>query len=115
LNGYNPEIFSTQPFFQAAHEEKLTLVYLGSFHEGKRVENLVAAMDFLPSTVHLRVIGGVPEKNFDALRKLAAGVRDGSERITFTGALPQKDAAAACAGAHIFVIPQNERRIFFSS
>jgi len=118
-SAYSPALFTPRPLFTPERPwpregEILQLVYLGRFHPGKGVENLVASMAFMPDNVHLRVIGGSPASQEDALREQAKGIPNGENRIVFTGSLPQKDAAAACDGAHIFVVPQETGELFFS-
>ncbi|SBV90916.1 hypothetical protein KL86DPRO_10108 [uncultured delta proteobacterium] len=118
-SAYNPAVFKPVDLFSAGsrwpgEEDDVQLVYLGRFHQGKGVENLVAAMEFLPLRVRLRIIGGSPADRYAALKAAAAAIPGGGARISFTGTLPQKDAAKAVAGAHIFVIPQEDGGVFFS-
>ncbi|CAK7063428.1 MAG: hypothetical protein DELT_01529 [Desulfovibrio sp.] len=113
-SAFSPEIFKPAPFSWPEKGETLHLVYLGRFHKGKGVEELVAAMEYLPDNVHLRIIGGSPKDRYEALQRAASHIREGATRISFTGALPQREAATAVEGAHIFVIPQQGGELFFS-
>lgn len=118
-SAYSPALFTPQTLFTPERPwpregEILQLVYLGRFHPGKGVENLVASMAFMPDNVHLRVIGGSPASQDNVLREQAKAIPNSGKRIVFTGSLPQKEAAAACDGAHIFVVPQETGELFFS-
>ena len=116
-NGYNPLAFYPLPLFTRDNpwpdqSSPVTAVYVGNFHPGKGVEDLLDAFALLPGRFHLRIIGGSPEHLLAALKEKA--VTPGlSDRVTFTGALPQNKIREACMGAHIFVIPQ-QSSFFFS-
>lgn len=116
-NGYNPALFHPLPLFtqEAPWPEAsapFTMVYVGNFHPGKGVEELVEALALLPERFRLRIVGGEPQDAFAALRARAEALHIHS-RIEFIGAVPQKAVRAACAGAHVFVIPQ-QSAFFFS-
>ena len=116
-NGYNPSAFYPLPLFTPENpwpdqSSPVTAVYVGNFHSGKGVEELLDAFALLPGRFHLRIIGGSPVHLFAALKEKAVtlGLPD---RVTFTGALPQNRIREACTGAHLFVIPQ-QSSFFFS-
>lgn len=116
-NGYNPAIFHPLPLFTAEAPwpeaaEPFLVVYAGNFHPGKGVEELVEAFALLPDRFRLRIIGGSPEKTLELLRGKAESLGMRS-RVEFAGSVPQKDMRAACAGAQLFVVPQ-QSRFFFS-
>gem|GEM_PF-1368758 len=118
-SGYNPALFHPLPLFTQdspwpGEADPVYLVYVGRFHQGKGVENLIAAMDYLPERFHLRIIGGAPQSRFAALQEMAIAVPRRTPRIAFHGALPQTAIRAACAGTHIFVIPQEDATVYFS-
>lgn len=109
-NGYNPALFHALPLFTEqtpwpGSADAVRLVYVGNFHPGKGVETLIRAMTLLPSRFHLRVIGGSPEDILTSLRAETEALGLGG-RVEFTGALPPQELWTACAGSHIFVIPQ---------
>lgn len=114
-NGYNPRIFHPVPLFTAENpwpgpEDTVRLVYVGNFHPGKGVEQLIDTMGLLPRRFQLRIIGGNPVDAFKALNLQAQSIAPG--RVTFCGALPQSKIREACLGAHIFVIPQQSEFYF---
>lgn len=116
-NGFSPANFHAVPLFEESalwpgQEDPVHIVYIGNFHQGKGVEELLEAMALLPERFQLTIIGGNPADALETLRNKAADtLREG--RVVFTGALPQKDIRAACLGAHISVIPQ-QSEFFFS-
>lgn len=114
-NGYNPRIFHPVPLFTAENpwpgpEDTVRLVYVGNFHPGKGVEQLIDTMGLLPRRFQLRIIGGNPVDAFKALNLQAQSIAPG--RVTFCGALPQSKIREACLGAHIFVIAQQSEFYF---
>lgn len=121
-NGFSPEIFHPLPLFSEENPwpvpdageagQTVSLVYVGNFHPGKGVEELLRALALLPGQYQLRIVGGSPEKAFAGCRALAETLGLG-DRVTFAGAVPQREVRAQCAGAHIFVIPQ-QSDFFFS-
>jgi glycosyltransferase involved in cell wall biosynthesis len=79
---------------------------------GKGLPELLEAFARLPGRFRLRLVGGNPPQAFASLRGAAEalGIVD---RVDFLGTLAQRDVRAACAGAHIFVLPQ-QSDFFFS-
>lgn len=134
-NGFSPDSFHAIPLFEqdapwpaqpcpagasllpgsqpaADGGGAVRIVYLGNFHAGKGVEELIEAMALLPERFCLTIIGGHPPDALERLKnKAATTLREG--RVIFTGALPQCAIRAACLGAHISVIPQ-QTEFFFS-
>ncbi|MDL2267243.1 glycosyltransferase family 4 protein [Desulfovibrio sp. OttesenSCG-928-G15] len=116
-NGFSPANFHALPLFDDSApwpgpNAPVHCVYVGNFHQGKGVEELIEAVALLPERFRLTIIGGSPKDALTALQAKATKTL-GKERIEFTGALPQRDIRTACLGAHIFVIPQ-QTEFFFS-
>jgi glycosyltransferase involved in cell wall biosynthesis len=116
-SGFNPGLFSPLPLPDAPRpgtEDPVTLVYAGNTHKGKGVPELIRAMRDLPEHFRLRIIGGGSEAAMRELETLRDAVPGGRERIRFTGPVAQTGVRAACAGAHIAVIPQQTGGTFLS-
>jgi glycosyltransferase involved in cell wall biosynthesis len=91
----------------------VNLAYVGSLQQGKGLENLLQSLALLGDNFALTLIGGRPEKELAALKKLAAhlGVEG---RVNFTGLLSQAEIAPHLADCDIFVIPMNTDKDFFA-
>lgn len=86
----------------AADGERVRLLYVGYLRDSKGVRYLVDAMERLPSTYTLTVVGGGPE--YDTLVERASR-GDADERITFTGRVPYEEVTRSYADADVFVHP----------
>jgi starch synthase len=85
-----------------AESDRTRLLYVGFLRDSKGVRYLVDAMEALPETFELTVVGGGPEA--DALRSRAAS-GGAADRIEFTGQVPYDRVEQAYADADVFVHP----------
>lgn len=118
-NGYNPAIFHPLPLFDAQNpwpekNDRVRLVYIGQFHDGKGLPTLIEALAVLPERYVLRVIGGAPVEAYQNLRSQVEGRPELNGRVEFLGTLPQAAIRQACLGCHLAVIPQQDASLFFS-
>ena len=118
-NGFNPDIFSQLPLFDTEHlwpanDAPVKVVYIGSLREGKGVQELVQAMQYLPERFQLTIIGSGSKESVKEVEALCASIPNSSERIRLTGHVAQKDLRATCAGSHISIIPQQGGVDYFS-
>ena len=117
--GFNPEILSQLPLFDAEHrwpdaDAPVKIVYIGSLREGKGVQELIQAMQFLPERFSLKIIGSGSKEICKITETLCASIPNSTKRICLTGHVAQKDLRAACSGSHISVIPQQGGIDYFS-
>jgi glycosyltransferase involved in cell wall biosynthesis len=82
--------------------KKSRLLYVGYLRDSKGVRHLVDAMEHLPSSFELTIVGSGPEQ--DALRKRAAG-SSASDRIELTGSVPYEEVTQSYVDADVFVHP----------
>jgi glycosyltransferase involved in cell wall biosynthesis len=82
--------------------ERTRLLYVGYLRDSKGVRYLVDAMEHLPSSFELTIVGGGPE--YDTLRKRAAG-SSAADRIELTGNVPYEEVTQAYTKADVFVHP----------
>lgn len=106
-NGYNADVFSPLPDVDLSGD--ITIAYVGSFHKGKGVENLIASLEFLPEKFRLRIMGASPKAEFQELKKIAA--RFGN-RVEFLGHVQPPDLMPRLAECQIFAIPQSSDEFF---
>lgn len=85
-----------------------TVLYLGSLHQWKGVETLVAAMDSVPNA-HLTIAGG-EEHRIQALRDFAR-TKLASARIHFLGKVPPAQRFEVINSADICVLPLTRNSI----
>lgn len=86
----------------APDNASVRLLYVGYLRDSKGVRFLVDAVERLPSTYSLTVVGGGPEH--DSLVERASRV-NAADRITFTGRIPYEEVTRAYADADVFVHP----------
>jgi glycosyltransferase involved in cell wall biosynthesis len=77
-----------------------TVLYVGELSERKGVAYLVRALEHLPESYELRVVGDGPRRQ--ALERLAAPL---SDRVTFTGQVPYDEVTSQYARADVFIHP----------
>lgn len=83
-------------------ENGRTVLYVGELSRRKGVGDLVAAMDHLPSTYNLRVVGDGPTLAELQQTAVELGLED---RVTFTGQISYEDIPREYARADVFVHP----------
>jgi len=82
--------------------ERTRLLYVGYLRDSKGVRYLVDAMEHLPSSFELTIVGGGPEEG--ALRERAAE-NSAPDRIELTGNVPYEEVTQAYVNADVFVHP----------
>lgn len=82
--------------------ERARLLYVGYLRDSKGVRYLVDAMDHLPPSFELTIVGGGPE--YDTLRERAAG-SSAADRIELPGEVPYAEVTQAYVNADVFVHP----------
>ncbi|QWC20178.1 glycosyltransferase family 4 protein [Halorubrum sp. 2020YC2] len=82
--------------------KRTRVLYVGYLRDSKGVRFLVDAMEHLPVTFELTIVGDGPEK--DALGKRAAE-SSGRDRIDLTGSVPYEQVTQAYVNADVFVHP----------
>lgn len=107
--GFNPHIYA--PVDDVDLSGSVNLAYVGSLYEGKGVHNLLKAMEYLPKSFHLRIIGGNPVEELNRLKADAAAYGD---RVSFAGHLHPQLVAKELSSCHLFIIPQCTEAEFFS-
>jgi glycosyltransferase involved in cell wall biosynthesis len=84
--------------------ETTTLLYAGSLHAHKGVDDLLAALALLPEDVRLRIVGGHPAAELERLRRAAAAAGLG-ERVCFTGLVPPADVRRHMEASDLILLP----------
>jgi glycosyltransferase involved in cell wall biosynthesis len=82
--------------------DRTRLLYVGFLRDSKGVRHLVDAMELLPETFELTIVGGGPEE--ESLRGRAAS-GSAANRIEMTGQVPYVRVEQAYADADVFVHP----------
>ncbi|MDZ7731081.1 MAG: glycosyltransferase family 4 protein [Natrialbaceae archaeon] len=80
----------------------VNLLYVGYLRDSKGVRHLIDAMDLLPSTYILQIVGDGPTR---ASLEARADRRETGGRIQFTGKVPYDEVTRAYATADVFVHP----------
>ncbi len=96
--------------FRGAGERSLTraeatLLYAGSLHPYKGVEDLLAMLAFLPRNVRLEIVGGHPASELERLRRTATSDAGLGERVRFAGLVPPSDVRRHMEEADLIVLP----------
>lgn len=118
-NGINEKSFRPLELFTEhapwpGPDDAVNLIYIGSARQGKGLMELLRAMPMLSERFRLKIIGAGNEEVRHELDRLANEAPDWRERVVLTGHLPQGRIHAACRGAHISMVPQQEYGGYFS-
>ncbi|MFC7042992.1 glycosyltransferase family 4 protein [Halonotius sp. GCM10025705] len=83
-------------------KDRTRLLYVGYLRDSKGVCHLIDAMEHLPETFELTIVGGGPEEDFLQNRVLNS---DAASRIGLAGEVPYDRVERAYADADVFVHP----------
>lgn len=95
--GYASDLF--YPCAPYQESGKRILIYHGSCHPARRLEQMIQALPLLRECYELVIIGKGPEKYIDTLKQLAANL-ECSHRLTFTE-MPQDQIRSAIERAYL--------------
>ena len=88
------------------HPQDFLLVYIGRLGAEKRLKDLRAVLQQMPSNTRLCIVGAGPQK--EELEEWFA-----NEKVVFTGQLSGDDLSAAFASADVFVMPSDSETLGF--
>lgn len=96
------------PFQPLSQQGERLVLYIGSLHPWKGIEDLIKAMKYLPEA-KLRIVGGKPGR-IEELKALA--LSEGVfRRVEFTGYVAPRDRFQHFAQASVFVLPFSKASI----
>lgn len=90
------------PKRKTERSEQNQLLYVGYLRDSKGVRYLIDAIEHLPPSFNLRIVGGGPEQDALEERVLESSATD---RIELTGNVPYEDVTQAYVNADVFVHP----------
>eukprot|EP00977_Amphora_coffeiformis_P009605 scaffold2215_cov162-Amphora_coffeaeformis.AAC.3 len=93
------------------HSYACILLYVGRLAVEKRLGDLRAIMDRLPSHYRLALVGKGPQE--EELRELFADHCNDDNRVIFLGPLYDEDLCHAYASADIFILPSDSETLGF--
>lgn len=101
VHGIDPEIYAPQP--RARHSDGAFVIgYIGRLVLYKGVGLLIEALDSLPPSVRLKLVGSGPDE--EMLRRMAAE-RGVAARVEFAAAVPTMEVPRVLAGMDAMALP----------
>ncbi len=86
-------------------EKTITLGYIGGLEAWKGVDTIIEALRFLPENIRVKFIGGEPGGPDHKRMQALAGGTGVSDRLSFTGRVPQQALSSEAEGVDIFILP----------
>jgi glycosyltransferase involved in cell wall biosynthesis len=105
--GYDPEFYKSTPdvnVLKRLHITKPYVLFLGSLKPSKNVEGLISAFNNLQDKRLKLVIAGKKAWLYDKIFSLVQDLKL-SDRIIFTGFVPDADVPALMSLAEVFILP----------